>query len=165
MILTVVSVPTAVRAQGAQRQRLIQDHAKLIRYIIYSPEGKGFRDNLVYKYTEVLLEVLRPMRSCTVDDEMARKGLHIVINAAWTITSKLWTSGMTIHYYFPETGIKFSQGSMRHMNHMDVSQEQVQFAQWRVMLIITPTLSLRDDREGDAVRTHELMRSDVLVMK
>jgi hypothetical protein len=128
-------------------------------------ETRSFRTNLVAKHSGMLMDILKPMRSCVVDDEKAHKALNIVVNAAWTITSKIWTSGMTLHFFFPETGSKYSFGTMRPMNFLTVHPEQMQYSQFRVMLIITPTLSLRDDRDLDSLRTHELMKADVLVMK
>ncbi|KAK8086656.1 hypothetical protein PG994_001630 [Apiospora phragmitis] len=153
------------RPQGTQRQRLIEDHAKLIKHILYSPEGKDFRDRAITKHVNMLSMILRPMRNCTTDDQSAQKALRIIISNAFTVTSKLWTSCMTIHYFFPETGSKFSNGQMRPMNHLEISPEQLQYSQWRVMLVVCPTLSLRDDRNADSLRTHELMKADVLVMK
>ncbi|KAK8862093.1 hypothetical protein PGQ11_008328 [Apiospora arundinis] len=153
------------RPQGVLRQRLIEDHAKLIKHIIYSPEGPEFRDREVTKHVNVLAQILRPMRNCTTDDPAAHRALRVIINYAFLVTSKLWTSCMTIHYFFPNTGSKFSHGQMRQMNHMEISGEQLQYSQWRVMLVVSPTLSLRDDRNADSLRTHELMKSDVLVMK
>jgi hypothetical protein len=155
----------AGRPQGQQRQRVIEDHAKLISFIVNSEEAAEFRANLVEDHTTMLRDILKPMRSCMVDDEKAFKAISIVIKAAWTITSKIWTSGMTLHFFFPETGSKFSFGTMRPMNFMNVQPEQMQYSQFRVMLIVTPTLSLRDDRDLDSLRTHELMKADVLVMK
>ncbi|KAK7948597.1 uncharacterized protein PG986_009483 [Apiospora aurea] len=153
------------RPQGTQRQRLIEDHAKLIKHIIYSPEGNDFRDRSVTKHVNILSTILRPMRNCTTDDQAAQKALRIVINNAWTVTCKLWTSCMTAHFFFPETGSKFSNGQMRPMNHLEIPPEQLQYSQWRVMLVVSPTLSLRDDRNPESLRTHELMKADVLVMK
>ncbi|KAK8129885.1 hypothetical protein PG999_002265 [Apiospora kogelbergensis] len=153
------------RPQSGQRQRLIEDHSKLIKHIIYSPEGPHFRDREVTKHVNILSQILRPMRNCTTDDQVAHKALRVIINYAFLVTSKLWTSSMTIHYFFPDTGSKFSHGQMRQMNHMEIPAEQLQYSQWRVMLVVSPTLSLRDDRNNDSLRTHELMKSDVLVMK
>ncbi|KAI0136796.1 hypothetical protein BJ170DRAFT_710823 [Xylariales sp. AK1849] len=155
----------AGRPQGKQRQRIIEDHAKVIQFIVNSSDGKKFRSDLIAKHSEMLHDILKPMRSCVIDDDKARKALAIAINAAWVITSKIWTSGMTLHFFFPETGTKFSFGTMRPMNHHNVAAEQMQYSQFRVMLIITPTLSLRDDRDLESLRTHELMKADVLVMK
>ncbi|KAK7977899.1 hypothetical protein PG988_005389 [Apiospora saccharicola] len=158
-------IPGNVRPQGDQRQRLIEDHAKLIKHIVYSPEGEEFRDRSVTKHVNILSTILRPMRNCTISDEAAQKTLRIIMNYAFTVTSKLWTSSMTIHYFFPETGSKFSAGQMRPMNHLEIPPEQLQYSQWRVMLVVCPTLSLRDDRDRGSLRTHELMKADVLVMK
>ncbi|KAK6077978.1 hypothetical protein SCUP234_06352 [Seiridium cupressi] len=153
------------RPQGLERQRIVNDHAKVIQFIIEAPEADDFKRRTVAKHVGMLHDILRPMRSCIIEDEQARKGLTIVINAAYTITTKIWTSGMTLHYYFPETGSKFAYGTMRALNYTDTPSDQMQYQQYRIMLVVTPTLSLRDDRDMDRLRTHELLKSDVLVMR
>ncbi|KAI1869476.1 hypothetical protein JX265_006566 [Neoarthrinium moseri] len=153
------------RPQGMERQRIVMDHAKVIRFIIEAPEGPSFKERTVAKHAQMIQEILKPLRSCVVEDEQARKGLSVVVNAAWTITTHIWTSGMTIHFYFPETGSKFAYGTMRSLNYTDTPSDQMQYQQYRIMLVITPTLSLRDDRDLDRLRTHELLKSDVLVMR
>ncbi|KAF7539927.1 hypothetical protein G7054_g1812 [Neopestalotiopsis clavispora] len=158
--------PNAGRPQGAERQRIVMDHAKVVQFIIESgAEADEFRDRSVAKHVGMLMEILKPMRSCSIDDETARRALTVVINAAWTITTHVWTSGMTLHYYFPETGSKFAYGTMRSINYTDTPSDQMQYQQYRIMLVVTPTLSLRDDRDMDRLRTHELLKSDVLVMR
>lgn len=165
MKLTLIVSANRSRPQGAQRQRLIEDHSKLIKHIVYSDEGEGFRDRQVTKHVTILNTILRPMRNCTTTEEDALKTIRIMMKYAFTVTSKLWTSAMTIHYFFPETGSKYSNGQMRPMNHLEIPPEQLQYSQWRVMLVVCPTLSLRDDRNPASLRTHELMKADVLVMK
>lgn len=137
----------------------------MIKHVVYSHEGEEFRERSVTKHVNMLSAILRPMRNCTTSDEAAEKTLRIIMNYAFTVTSKLWTSAMTVHYFFPETGSKYSNGQMRPMNHLEIPPEQLQYSQWRVMLVVSPTLSLRDDRNPDSLRTHELMKADVLVMK
>lgn len=160
------NIPHAGRPQGAERQRIVMDHAKVVQFILDSgDEADEFRDRSVARHVAMLMEILKPMRSCSIDDETARKALTVVINAAWTITTRIWTSGMTLHYYFPETGSKFAYGTMRSINYTDTPSDQMQYQQYRIMLVVTPTLSLRDDRDMDRLRTHELLKSDVLVMR
>jgi hypothetical protein len=141
------------------------DHAKVVQFIVEAPEAEVFKRRSVAKHVDMLHSILKPMRSCSIDDEQSRKGLTVVINAAWTITTRIWTSGMTLHYYFPETGSKFAYGTMRSINYTDTPSDQMQYQQYRIMLVVTPTLSLRDDRDMDRLRTHELLKSDVLVMR
>ncbi|ORY56917.1 uncharacterized protein BCR38DRAFT_478556 [Pseudomassariella vexata] len=153
------------RPQGKQRQRIIEDHAKVVQHIITTPEGKDYRTGIVERHSETLLNILRPLRNSSSDEHEALKSIRIVVNAAWAITSKIWCTGVTVHFFFPETGSKFSFGQMRPMNHLHMSPEQMQYSQYRVMLVVVPTLSLRDDRDLDSLRTAELMKADVLVMK
>ncbi|KAH8197284.1 hypothetical protein TruAng_008567 [Truncatella angustata] len=157
--------PNIARPQGLERQRIVTDHAKVIQFIIEAPEHEDFKKRMVAKHTQMLSSILRPVRSCSVEDEQADKALSIVVNAAYTVSTRIWVSGMTLHYYFPETGSKFAYGTMRSLNYVDVPSDQMQYQQYRIMLVVTPTLSLRDDRDMDRLRTHELLKADVLVMR
>lgn len=155
----------AGKPQGLERQRIVIDHSKVIQFIIEAPEHDDFKRRTVIKHVNMLHDILKPMRSCAVEDEQARKALAIVINAAYAITTKIWASGMTLHYYFPETGSKFAYGTMRSLNYTETPPDQMQYQQYRIMLVVTPTLSLRDDRDMNRLRTHELLKADVLVMR
>ncbi|KAH8677943.1 hypothetical protein BX600DRAFT_506936 [Xylariales sp. PMI_506] len=150
------------RPQGKSRQRVIKDHAKVVRFILDDPASAAFGTSLVAKHGGMLSTILRPMRSCIYDDEQATKALKVAVNIAWKITCKIWSSGMTLHFFFPETGTKFSYGTMKPMNYQHVSPETMQYSQYRIMLVISPTLSLRDDRDMRALRTHEIMKADVV---
>lgn len=162
---TNVAISGGARPQGLERQRIVMDHAKVIQFILESPQIDDFKRQTVAKHVDMLHDILRPMRNCVIEDDQARKALTIVVNAAWAITTKIWSSGMTLHYYFPETGSKFAFGTMRSLNYGETPSEQMQYQQYRIMLVVTPTLSLRDDRDMDRLRTHELLKSDVLVMR
>lgn len=115
----------------------------------------------------MLLAIMRPMRNTTVTDEMALKALRIFIKASYNMSMKIWSSNMTLHYYFPETGNKFSVATMdaKNGNILGGNPEHLQHSQYRISLVVGPTLTLRDDRETRFLKTFGIRKAEVLVMK
>ncbi|RYP84536.1 hypothetical protein DL770_005190 [Monosporascus sp. CRB-9-2] len=155
------------RTTSRNRQRVIEEHARLVKAILAHPNAKKFRDETVDRHAQMLAMILRPMRNNTVDDETALKSLRILVKAAWNTSTKIWSSNMTLHYYFPECGTKFAMATMEALNgnHLASSPEHLQFAQYRISLVVAPTLTLRDDREAGLLKTFGIRKAEVLVMK
>ncbi|KAI1811004.1 hypothetical protein GGS20DRAFT_588950 [Poronia punctata] len=111
--------------------------------------------------------LLGPCRSQTVTPETATKSLRIMVSACLDISMKIWSSGKTLHYVFPECAHKFSPGTMEALNghHMASSPEELVNSQCRVSLVVTPTTTLRDDRDHKRMMCYPIHKAQVLVMK
>ncbi|KAI1506195.1 hypothetical protein F5X99DRAFT_426239 [Biscogniauxia marginata] len=155
------------RTTSRARQRVIEEHARLIQAIVASDKIKHFRSRVVDRHASMLAHILEPLRSRNVSHEQALKSLRIMVAATWDISTKVWTGGMTLHYVFPDTGSKYAFGTMDALNGRQVapSPELLQFSQCRISLVVTPTLTLRDDRDRDYLKTFGIHRAEVLVMK
>ncbi|KAK7755778.1 hypothetical protein SLS62_002063 [Diatrype stigma] len=155
------------RSSNISRQRTIEEHAQLIKSIGDQKDSRKFRSSLVDHHARVLTNVLTPLQNSTVPDEMALKAMRILIRGAYNISMRIWSSGMTLHYFFPETGSKFLVATMEAKNGsvLGSSAEHLQFSQYRISLVIGPTLTLRDDRESSLLRTYGIRKAQVLVMK
>jgi len=149
------------------RQRIIEDHATLIRAIAGSPEVGEFRRRTVDRHANMMSALLEPCRSQNVTAETAAKSIRIMVAACWDISLKVWSSGKTLHYVFPECAHKFSPGTMEALNghHMGATPEQLVNSQCRVSLVVTPTMTLRDDRDAAHMQCHAIHKAQVLVMK
>ncbi|KAI5927904.1 hypothetical protein F4810DRAFT_162977 [Camillea tinctor] len=155
------------RNTNRARQRVIEEHARLIQAMVGSDKMKHFRTRVIDRHASMLAHILEPLRSQNVTHEHALKSLRIMVAATWDISTKVWTGGMTLHYVFPDTGSKFAFGTMDALNGRQVarSPELLQFSQCRISLVVTPTLTLRDDRDRDYLKTFGIHRAEVLVMK
>ncbi|KAI0205698.1 hypothetical protein F4808DRAFT_472332 [Astrocystis sublimbata] len=149
------------------RQRIIEDHAKLIKAIAMSKEVSEFRKRTVDRHANIMSALLDPCRAQGTSVETAHKFLRIMVSACWDISIKVWSSGKTLHYVFPECANKFSPGTMEALNghHMAASPEELVASQCRVSLVITPTMTLRDDRDAARMQCHAIHKAQVLVMK
>ena len=110
---------------------------------------------------------MKPMRGSQVTDEAGIKAMTILIKAAWNATCKIWTSKMTLHHYFPDCGTKFAIATMSALNGqlLATTPAQLQFNQYRISFVVAPTLTLRDDREANFMRTFGIRKAEVIVMK
>ncbi|KAI0555893.1 hypothetical protein F4679DRAFT_590865 [Xylaria curta] len=149
------------------RQRVIEDHAKLIKAIAMSKEVSEFRKRTVDRHANIMSALLDPCRAQGTSVEIAHKSLRIMVAACWDISIKVWSSGKTLHYVFPECANKFSPGTMEALNghHMASSPEDLVASQCRVSLVVTPTMTLRDDRDAARMQCYAIHKAQVLVMK
>ncbi|KAI0018243.1 hypothetical protein F4780DRAFT_781544 [Xylariomycetidae sp. FL0641] len=155
------------RSSSRSRQRVIQEHARLVQAIVKSEYCETFRNEVVQHHAESLADLLAPMQSKNVTRDMAVKALCIVVGVSWDMSTKIWTSGITLHYSFPDCGTKFTCGTMKAMNGAVYGQrpDELQQSQCRVSFVITPTLSVRDDRDLSNLRCLGIHKAEVLVMK
>ncbi|RYC64431.1 hypothetical protein CHU98_g1788 [Xylaria longipes] len=149
------------------RQRVIEDHAKLIKAIAMSKEVSEFRKRTVDRHANIMSALLDPCRAQGTSVDVAHKSLRIMVAACWDISIKVWSSGKTLHYVFPECANKFSPGTMEALNghHMASSPEDLVTSQCRVSLVVTPTMTLRDDRDAARMQCYAIHKAQVLVMK
>ncbi|KAI1820913.1 hypothetical protein F4861DRAFT_533343 [Xylaria intraflava] len=154
-------------AHNRNRQRIIEDHAKLIKVIATSDDSPNFRRRTVDRHTNVMSALLDPCRAQGTSADVAYKSLRVMVAACWDISIKIWSSGKTLHYIFPECASKFSPGTMEALNghHMATSPEDLVSSQCRVSLVVTPIMTLRDDRDATRMQCHAIHKAQVLVMK
>ncbi|KAI2622842.1 hypothetical protein GGS21DRAFT_344649 [Xylaria nigripes] len=149
------------------RQRIIEDHATLIKVIASSQDAADFRRRTVERHTNILSALLDPCRAQATSAEAAQKSLRVMVAACFDISIKIWSSGKTLHYIFPECASKFLPGTMEALNghHMAATPEELVNSQCRVSLVVTPTMTLRDDRNSSRMQCHAIHKAQVLVMK
>ncbi|GAP85549.2 hypothetical protein SAMD00023353_1301950 [Rosellinia necatrix] len=149
------------------RQRVIEDHAKLIKAIAVSQSVGEFRRRTVDRHATLLSALLEPCRARGTPGDLAQKSLRIMVAACWDISLKVWSSGKTLHYVFPECANKFSPGTMEALNghHMADRLDRLVHSQCRVSLVVTPTMTLRDDRDAARMQCHAIHKAQVLLMK
>ncbi|KAI3338500.1 hypothetical protein F4824DRAFT_509339 [Ustulina deusta] len=155
------------RPNNRNRQRVIEDHSKLIKAIAMSKEVYEFRRRTVDRHASIMSALLEPCRAQGTSADTAQKSLRIMVAACWDISIKIWSSGKTLHYVFPECANKFSPGTMDALNchHLATTEEELVASQCRVSLVTTPTMTLRDDRDSAKMQCFAIHKAQVLVMK
>lgn len=153
--------------QPEPRQRIIDQHARIIAHLIQSPGFDAFQSNVINGHSVNLAQILKPMRSCKLPEDDVLKAVRCMVDVAFTISCKVWSSSVTLNFSFPECGVRYAFGTMHafNANHMGIPDERIlQFNHYRVSFIMSPTLSVRDDR-GITSKTSGIRKADVLVMK
>lgn len=85
-----------------------------------------------------------------------------IVITAWDLAIKMTTSHLTFQVYFPETCSKFTAATM-HAKDSRIDAMQLQIQQARLKLVITPVITMRDDR-GTTIMAKSILPSDVLLM-
>ncbi|KXJ86739.1 hypothetical protein Micbo1qcDRAFT_208864 [Microdochium bolleyi] len=135
--------------RGRLRQRVVNDHAKLAREILEQKDINAFRRVVIDKHAVAIFHLVKSLRC---------------VNEAAT---KIWTSNATMHYYFPQCGGPLCMASMNILNERQVGQNiyQLQGSSARVMFVVTPTLTLRDDNQMGYLKTFGIRKSEIIVTK
>lgn len=89
--------------------------------------------------------------------------LGALILKAWDLSIKINTAPLTFQILFPETAGKFNASTMIAKDKPWADQMQLQIKQTRLKLVITPVVTMRDDRTR-TIRAKNLHHSSVLTM-
>lgn len=106
--------------------------------------------------------MLGPLLNVNTVRSVAGTDLGNIVITAWELGVKMTTSEVTFQVYFPETCDKFSAATMiAKGNEFDGLRLQVKQA--RLKLVITPVVTMRDDR-GTTIIAKSILSSEVLLM-
>lgn len=94
---------------------------------------------------------------------IAGRDLGAITLKAWELAIQLNCTPVTVQVYFPETAAKFSAATMIAKDRSGFNPMDLQLKQTRLKLVITPVVTLRDDRH-DKIKARNLHYSTVLTM-
>ncbi len=135
----------------------------LVQRIVTSPSYEGFRAEQVGAHSKRIRDMLGPLLNQGCDRNRAGNDLGIIIVQSWDTSVKMLTSHLSFQIYFPETAQKFNAATMTAKDQPKVDQIQLQLRQTRLKLVITPVVTMRDDR-GTTIKAKNLHASSVLTM-
>ena len=93
----------------------------------------------------------------------AGKDLGAIAIKAWELSVNMYSSHLSFQVYFPETSGKFNAATMIAKDQPRLDSMQLQIQQVRLKLVITPVITMRDDR-GTTIKDKNLHKSTVLTM-
>jgi hypothetical protein len=108
--------------------------------------------------------MLGPMLNDNVERASAGKDLGAIAVHSWDLSVKMHTERLTFQIYFPETASKFTAATMKAKDNIRADPMQLQIQQTRLKLVITPVITMRDDR-GTTIKAKSIHSSNVLLMK
>ena len=114
-------------------------------------------------HSKKLRDILGPLLNHGCSRADAGRDLGAITIKAWELSVKMFTSQLTFQIYFPETATKFHAATMIAKDQPRADPMHLQIRQTRLKLVITPVITLRDDR-GTTIKAKNLHMSTVLTM-
>jgi hypothetical protein len=145
------------------RQKLIDQQARAVQTIIASSNYQDFRSTQLSHHSKRLRDMLGPLLNQGCPRAEAGRDLGAIAIKSWELSVRMFTSHLTFQVYFPETAAKFNAATMIAKDQPKVDPMQLQIKQTRLKLVITPVITLRDDR-GTTIKAKNLHFSTVLTM-
>ncbi|KAK0125307.1 hypothetical protein ONS96_009161 [Cadophora gregata f. sp. sojae] len=161
---------SAVKAQLQQRglsndarQALINRRAKAVQFAVDHPKWEEYRNDQLNRHSQQLRDILGPMLNDGANRSKAGGDLGAIAFKAWTLSQEMNTAQVTFQVYFPETASKFTASTMIAKDKMDKNPMSLQIGHTRLKLVITPVITMRDDR-GTTIKAKNLHYATVLTM-
>jgi len=161
--ISCISLTTDLGLANESRQVLIDQQCNAIQSIVDSDDYHNYRRNQLNHHTRSLRDMLGPLLNEGCERAIAGREIGEVTVKAWELSVKMYTSCLTFQIFFPETCAKFTSAIMNSRDHPNENPNVLQTKQIRVKLVMTPIITLRDDR-STTIRVKNLLHSDVLLM-
>lgn len=145
------------------RQHHIDQGAKAVQSVVAARDYPSFRAEQLNVHTKALRDILGPMLNDEVIRSEAGRDLGAIAVHSWELSVKMHTQGLTFQIYFPETASKFTAATMTPKDRTNADPMQLQIQQIRLKLVITPVITMRDDK-GTTIKAKALHSSNVLLM-
>ena len=145
------------------RRGVISDQAKAIQMVVDSPDYAMFRSHQISNHTKCFRSMLRPLLDVNSSRAEAGTDLGAIVVLAWDTSADMYTSGLSFEVSFPETTSIFNAATMFVRDRFHVDPMVLQALKTPIKLVITPSITLRDDR-GATPRNRSLHKSMVLTM-
>lgn len=107
--------------------------------------------------------VTQPLQSPYVDMHELNGRLRDFCRLAWDLSARILTSRINFDFRFPETGTRFSANSMSPV-YPDLPAVELQTSHWRVALVVSPVITVRNDTTAD-IEVHSVSMADVICMQ
>lgn len=134
----------------------------MIENLVHSPMFVNFRTEQLNYHAKRLRDMLGPLLNDDCARAEAGKEIGNIAAASWDLAVKMATSHLTFQIYFPDTNTKFSSATMIAKDN-NTEPARLQTSQTRLKLVVTPVITLRDDR-GTTIIARSLHPSCVLTM-
>lgn len=145
-----------------ERQSIVDQIASHINIILMDPEFPSFRQRKENFHHQRLKTIVGPLMDSSASRSDAAYDLHNITVLVLQASANMFQSRQHIQFAWNNTCSKFSVESHA-AKETAVDPVTLQMKQWRLKLVVTPLITLRDDRGLTAV-PRRVLRSEVLVM-
>lgn len=144
------------------RQTFVDSMSEAVQSIMDSPTFGTFRQEQLGLHTKHLRDILGSLLNKGCARAKAGRELGDIVIAAWELSIKMSTSRLSFQIYFPETTAKFSAATM-HPIDTNVDPVKLQVQQAHLKLVVTPVITMRDDR-STTIKAKNIHLAKVLLM-
>jgi hypothetical protein len=160
---TIDALASTEQFRNIDRQNILDQQALIVQGIMSSKFFNEFRQKKTNLLTAQFKQILIPVLAPDVNRDNAARGLN---DLSWLIfeqACKMATSGLHFGYVWNETCSKFSHESHVSLNAQGMDGMTLQLRQYRLMVVMTPGITTREDR-GLNIVPKRLLKSTVLTM-
>ncbi|KAH8892022.1 hypothetical protein GQ53DRAFT_746466, partial [Thozetella sp. PMI_491] len=135
--------------------------AQLIARILMDPRFQEFRQFKINHHVDRVKMIVGPMISTTKMRNDSQFDLHSLVSHAMELSAIMFESRRRFDFIWNDTCAKFSVEFHSSVDNT-MPPLTLQMRQWRLKLVITPGINMRDER-SPGTKSH-ILKSDVLVM-
>jgi len=146
-----------------QRNTLVDQRARTIKAFVGGQSWPKTRTEMLVKHLNRFKDMVAPFINPTVSRAEATNELSTLCERALRVSGMINMSPLSFQFIFNECGIKFSEQSHHSLN-CDLTPMELQARHWRLMCVVTPGITYRDDTQGH-VDPHFISKANVLVMQ
>jgi len=146
-----------------KRHELVEQRARTIRAFVTGDDWPKLRAGQLVRHLNRFKDIVAPFINPTVSRAQATSELSTLCEAALRVSGMINMSSLSFQFIFNECGIKFSEQSHHPLNSQ-VSPSELQSRHWRLMCVITPGITYRNDADG-RVDPHFIAKANVLIMQ
>ncbi|RKF73680.1 hypothetical protein GcM1_243136 [Golovinomyces cichoracearum] len=145
------------------RQRIVDQRDVVVKSIIDHEEYNQWRSTRLIQHTMHLQDILGSLLNQNCNLTSAGRDLGAIVVLAFDLCARMHSSSMTFQIAFPEITTKFNSNTMIACDLAPGEYLASQATMIRLKLIITPIVTLRDDR-GTTIKAKSLQLARVLTM-
>ncbi|TQS37715.1 hypothetical protein Golomagni_01801 [Golovinomyces magnicellulatus] len=143
------------------RQRIVDQRDVVVKSIIEHEEYNQWRSTRLVQHTMHLQDLLGSLLNQNCNLASAGRDLGAIVVLAFDLCARMHSSSMTFQIAFPEITTKFNANTMIACDRAPGEYLASQATMIRLKLIITPIVTLRDDR-GTTIKAKSLQLARVL---
>ncbi|TDZ33684.1 hypothetical protein C8034_v002087 [Colletotrichum sidae] len=153
--------------QGGALQVCIDRIAAIVNSCINHERYDAYRAHRIEYFQAELREMIAPLIPSESDGgpnlNEADEQLRIMVEKAWSISAKMFTSRWTFDFRFPDAGARFNTHMMVAVAP-NIEPTVLQAEHWRVQLVVTPVITVRNDT-GASISVASITKAHVICMK
>ncbi|TLS26738.1 hypothetical protein PpBr36_04413 [Pyricularia pennisetigena] len=150
-------------ATPEQRRHVQNGQAECVVEMLSHADWPSVRQQRVSDMVHRFKEMAGPLMREDADRALASHDLYgIAVNAIET-SARVLSARLSFVFGFSDCGVKFSDQMHYAVNASSVSGTQLQLQQWRVMCVVTPNMTIRDD-SGSTTQLRNIAKAKVMVM-